>query len=137
MTGAVGTTEASRSAAPRRFSPVFAGRDVVPFLYAGRDLACALAESVFHDLAADTAEPQEILRADLLTLRVGTIATTTDHVVLGSGPVWNSRRSPQRLSFLLFVQAPAVRLVARTGVATSTSPLRPCRSGTVRGSPQC
>lgn len=43
-------------------------------LYAGQDLGCALAETVFHDLDDDSAVPQEVLHSDLLTLRAGTLA---------------------------------------------------------------
>jgi hypothetical protein len=143
----LGATEPSASSAARRFSPV---RDVhgrrVPVLYAGADLACALGKTVFHDLADDPAQPSEVFRADLLTLRAGTIAITLDasladltdaalvcygvhrHDVVNTaageypltrcwaqhawdtttvaGLVWNSRRSPDRLSFLLFVDPP-------------------------------
>lgn len=143
----LGSTEPSASAAPRRFSPV---RDQnshrIPVLYAGEDLACALGESVFHDLPDDPATPAEVFRADLLALRAGTIAVTvpvgladvTDAALAGygyrrpdvvdtdavdypitrlwaqhawnttscRGLVWNSRRSPDRLSFVLFVNPP-------------------------------
>jgi hypothetical protein len=143
----LGSTEPSSSVAPRRFSPV---RDAnsrrVPVLYAGADLACALGETVFHDLGDDPNAPGEVFRADLLGLRAGTIAlnvhceladltddtlasygyrrdevidtgteayTTTrlwgQHVwetTTSSGLVWNSRRSPERLSYMLFINPP-------------------------------
>ena len=143
----LGSTEPSSSPAPRRFSPV---RDDnsrrVPVLYAGADLACALGETVFHDLGDDPASPAEVFRADLLTLRAATIAVTVDCQVADltdealarygyrrdevidtpadsypitrrwgqhawdttscAGLVWNSRRSPQRLSFMFFVNPP-------------------------------
>jgi hypothetical protein len=143
----LGSTEPSTSAAARRFSPV---RDVgsrrVPVLYAGADLGCALGETVFHDLSDDPTSPAEVFRADLLTLRAGTIALKVDveladltDVALGgygygrdevidtapgeyrvtrlwgqhawdttmcAGLVWNSRRSPARHSFMLFVDPP-------------------------------
>lgn len=118
----------------------------VPVLYAGADLGCALGETVFHDLADDPVRPGEVFRADLLALRVGTIAIVTDadladltdralagygvrrneviDTVAGeylvtrhwaqhawdsttcAGLVWNSRRSPERLSFMRFVNPP-------------------------------
>lgn len=143
----LGSTEPSTSAAARRFSPV---RDVgsrrVPVLYAGADLGCALGETVFHDLPDDPTSPAEVFRADLLTLRAGTIALKigveladlTDRALArygygrdevvdtavgeywvtrlwakhawettkSAGLVWNSRRSPERLSFMLFVDPP-------------------------------
>jgi hypothetical protein len=148
----LGSTEPSSALVPRRFSPV---RDAksrrVPVLYAGADLACALGETVFHDLPDDVVSPGEVFRADLLTLRAGTVvanidvelADLTDAALAGygyrrdevidtatleygvtrlwaqhawdttacAGLVWNSRRSPQRLSFLLFVdpRSPADR----------------------------
>ena len=75
----LGSTEPSSSPAPRRFSPV---RDEnsrrVPVLYTGADLACALGETVFHDLGDDPSSPAEVFRADLLALRAGTIAVTVD-----------------------------------------------------------
>lgn len=143
----LGTTEASVSPVPRRFSPVYdrQGRPV-PVLYAGEDLGCALGESVFHDLPDDSGVPAEIFRSDLLTLRAGSITTgrdlwlsdlrdlalarygvsrdqviatpsagyettrrwaqlsweTTEH----AGLVWHSRRSPERLAYLIFVDPP-------------------------------
>jgi RES domain len=143
----LGSTEPSSSPAARRFSPV---RDVdrrrVPVLYAGADLACALGETVFHDLGDDPSQPAEVFRADLLALRAGTIAVTIDVEVADltdaglasygyrrtevvdtaanaypvterwgqhawsatrcAGLAWNSRRSPERLSFMLFVNPP-------------------------------
>ena len=118
----------------------------VPVLYAGADLACALGESVFHDLPDDLQHPAEVFRADLLSLRAATITVTTDanladltdDALAGygytrvdvidtpasgypttrrwaqhawdttecAGLVWNSRRSPELLSFMLFVNAP-------------------------------
>jgi hypothetical protein len=75
----VGSTEPSTSVEARRFSPL---RDVgsrrVPVLYAGADLGCALGETVFRDLPDATASPTEVFRADLLTLRAGTIALKVD-----------------------------------------------------------
>ena len=143
----LGSTEPSSSPAARRFSPVRDTRSRrVPVLYAGADLACALGETVFHDLADDPAHPGEVFHADLLALRAGTIAVTTDAVLAdltdaalerygaqrgevvdtstgeyrltrrwaqhawdtttSAGLVWNSRRSPDRLSFMLFVDPP-------------------------------
>jgi len=143
----LGSTEPSTSSAARRFSPV---RDIrsrrVPVLYAGADLACALGETVFHDLADDPAQPGEVFRADLLTLRAGTICITLDvsladlkdatlarygahrdevvdtatgeyritrcwaqhawDTTTVAGLVWNSRRGPDRLSFMFFVDPP-------------------------------
>jgi hypothetical protein len=154
---ALGASEPSASTTPRRFSPVRDGRGrVVPVLYAGEDLGCALGETVFHDLDDDSGNPAEVLRADLLALRAATLATKRDltlsdlrdqaltetyHVrrdeVIDTPPadypttalwarrcwqstehaglVWNSRRSPDRHSYVLFVQAggPAGRLVRR------------------------
>ena len=75
----LGSTEPSSSPAPRRFSPL---RDEnsrrVPVLYTGADLACALGETVFHDLGDDPSSPAEVFRADLLALRAATIAVTID-----------------------------------------------------------
>jgi RES domain-containing protein len=143
----LGSTEPSTIAAARRFSPVRdASSRFVPVLYAGQDLGCALGETVFHDLADDAVDPAEVFRADLLTLRAGTIAIAADaeladltdkalqaygyhrHEVVNTsvdsygltrlwgqyawenttsaGLVWNSRRSPDRLSFMLFVNPP-------------------------------
>jgi hypothetical protein len=143
----VGSTEPSIAPALRRFSPVRNGHSRrVPVLYAGADLACALGETVFHDLPDDAAVPAEVFRADLLTLRASTVApdvaleladltdaalasygharsdvidTPPDaYPVTGrwgqhvwntttcAGVVWNSRRSSDRLSFMLFVGAP-------------------------------
>ena len=143
----LGSTEPSSSPAPRRFSPL---RDEnsrrVPVLYTGADLACALGETVFHDLGDDPSSPAEVFRADLLALRAGTIAVTVDCQVADltdealtrygyrrdeviditaedypitrrwgqhawdttgcAGLVWNSRRSPERLSFMFFVNPP-------------------------------
>jgi RES domain len=143
----LGATEPSASSGARRFSPV---RDLdgrrVPVLYAGADLACALGETVFHDLGDDPGQPAEVFRADLLALRAATIALAidaevadlTDGALAGygyerrevvdtpantypitrrwgqhawdatrcAGLAWNSRRSPDRLSFMLFVNAP-------------------------------
>jgi RES domain len=145
----LGSTEPSASSAFRRFSPV-RGLDSrrVPVLYAGEDLACALGETVFHDLGDDPVKPAAVFRSDLLALRAGTIAVTLDcdlgdltdgalaqhgyrrHEVVATpaheypvtrlwgqfawdttrckGVVWNSRRSPHRLSFMLFVNPPRV-----------------------------
>jgi RES domain len=146
----LGSTEPSSSPVPRRFGPV---RDAdgrrVPVLYAGEDLACALGETVFHDLGDDPDRPGAVFRADLLALRAGTIAVTVDcgladltdaalaaygyqrdevvdtspleypvtrlwgqhawDATICRGLVWNSRRSPDRLSFMLFVNAPGAR----------------------------
>ena len=145
----LGSTEPSSAAAPRRFSPVVDsnGRRV-PVLYAGEDLECALGETVFHDLPDSAAVPAEIFRADLLTLRAGTITSTVDLVLAdltdpalalsgyartevvdtppgeyettgewgqhtwdtteAAGIAWNSRRTPDRHSYLLFVTARTV-----------------------------
>lgn len=153
MTDEVGTTEPSTSGRLRRFSPIEDSGVRVPVLYAGQDLACALAETVFHDLEDDPTVAQEIFRADLLTLRAGTIELLRDvrladlrdaalatygvtrQEVVGTGPdeyettrlwgqaiwdgtdveglAWNSRRSPQYLSILLFMGSPGR---ARRGV---------------------
>ncbi|MCU1495555.1 MAG: hypothetical protein JWO62_3319 [Acidimicrobiaceae bacterium] len=143
---ALGATEPSVSSQPRRFSPVRCGvAQILPVLYAGEDLGCALGETVFHDLPDDPAVPGEVFRADLLTLRASTIeikrdvelADLTDAglAALGygrdevatpgpaeydttakwgqlawdqgglNGLVWNSRRTPNRLSFMLFVDS--------------------------------
>ena len=143
----LGSTEPSTSPATRRFSPVRDSRSRrVPVLYAGADLACALGETVFHDLADDAEHPGEVFRADLLALRAGTIAVMIDAMLAdltdvalhrygsrrdevvdtaageyrvtrrwaqhawdtttSAGLVWNSRRSPDRLSFMLFVDPP-------------------------------
>lgn len=143
----IGATEPSSSGAPRRFGPVLdRGGRPVPVLYAGEDLGCALGESVFHDLDDDPDVPAEIFRADLLTLRAGTLITgrgmelgdLTDAALVGygasrqevvatppgeyevtrqwaqlawdttshAGLVWNSRRSPERLAYMLFVDPP-------------------------------
>jgi RES domain len=143
----LGSTEPSASSALRRFSPVRAlDSRRVPVLYSGEDLACALGETVFHDLGDDPAKPAQVFRADLLALRAGTIVVTVD-CELGDltdgalarygylrdevvatpaqeypvtrlwgqhtwdatsckGMVWNSRRSPDRLSIMLFVNPP-------------------------------
>lgn len=144
----LGSTEPSSSSAPRRFSPVHDTRGRrVPVLYAGADLACALGETVFHDLPDDEAEPAEVFRADLLTLRAETISASVDVDLADltdaaladygyarpevidtppaeyavtrqwsqhawartacAGLAWNSRRSPRRLAFMLFVAPPA------------------------------
>jgi hypothetical protein len=143
----LGSTEPSSNASGRRFSPVRDARSRrVPVLYAGADLAGALAETVFHDLGDDSGAPAEIFRADLLALRAGTIALSVDCLVAdltdaalagygyrrdevvntgtdaypttrlwgqhvwetttAAGLVWNSRRSPERLSYMLFVNPP-------------------------------
>lgn len=73
-TDARGSTEPSDAPTPRRFSPVRSSTTrIVPVLYAGEDLVCALGETVFHDLDDDAAVPQEVLSADLLTLRGATL----------------------------------------------------------------
>lgn len=143
----LGTTEPSTSTAARRFSPVLdSGAAVVPALYAGDSLACALGETVFHDLDDDPAVLAAVFRADLLTLRAGTLALgralelvdLTDDALAAmgfdrrdvvdtppadypvtatwgqaawdttrtAGIVWNSRRHPGGLSYLLFVDPP-------------------------------
>jgi RES domain len=140
----LGTTEPSASPTLRRFSPVLdRSGAIVPVLYAGDSLACALGETVFHDLNDDPAVDAAIFRADLLTLRAGTLALgrllelvdltdaslpalgygrrdvvdtpPTDYPVTATwgqaawdttraaGIVWNSRRHPDGLSYLLFV----------------------------------
>jgi hypothetical protein len=81
-TDALGATEPSRSTLPRRFSPVRDVDAVVPVLYAGQDLTCALGETVFHDLDDDPRIAQEVLRADLLTLRASTLEVRRD-LILG------------------------------------------------------
>jgi hypothetical protein len=149
----LGSTEPSTNVAARRFSPVRdAGSRRVPVLYAGADLGCALGETVLHDLPDDPSSPAEVFRADLLTLRAGTIGLKVDveladltgaalggygygrdevidtstgeyrvtrlwaqhawDTTMCGGLVWNSRRSPDRLSFMLFVDPP--RLADRT-----------------------
>lgn len=150
---ALGTTEPSSVDVPRRFSPVRGPDGLVPVLYAGQDLSCALGETVFHDLDDDPAVPQEVLRADLLALRAGTIAvkrdleladlrddalatygvsrsdviatppssyaTTREWSQLAwdssavAGLVWCSRRSPERLAYVLFMPAAGSRGVRR------------------------
>jgi hypothetical protein len=40
----------------------------VPVLYTGADLACALGETVFHDLDDDSSSPAEVFRADSFEL---------------------------------------------------------------------
>lgn len=50
-------------------------------LYAGEDLVCALGETGFHDLDDDPAVPQEVLRADLLTLRAATLMVRRELVL--------------------------------------------------------
>jgi hypothetical protein len=73
----LGTTEPSSRLVRRRFSPVLDERgQAVPVLYAGEDLGCALGETVFHDIGDDPAIPAEIFRADLLTLRAGTVTVS-------------------------------------------------------------
>lgn len=141
----LGSTEPAASAASRRFSPV---RDAksrrVPVLYAGSDLGCALGETVFHHLPDDSTAPAEVFRADLLTLRAGTVGVDVDveladltdaaltrygyrrdevidtleypvtrrwgqhawDTTTCAGLVWNSRRSPAQLSFMLLVDPP-------------------------------
>jgi hypothetical protein len=171
----VGSTEPSTSVAARRFSPV---RDVgsrrVPVLYAGADLGCALGETVFHDLPDDPTSPAEVFRADLLTLRAGTIAVKVgveladltdvalrdygygrDEVIdtaageyrvtrlwaqhawdttMCAGLVWNSRRSPDRLSLMLFVDPPRLadrpRALSRKRHLDVVSPPVPLHDGT-------
>ncbi|MHB8341654.1 MAG: RES family NAD+ phosphorylase, partial [Mycobacteriales bacterium] len=69
-------------ALPRRFSPINdAAGSQVPVLYAGDSLACALGETVFHDIPDDAAVPAEIFRADLLTLRAGFFTLARDITV--------------------------------------------------------
>lgn len=115
----------------------------MPVLYAGEDLACALGETVFHDLSDDPAITDEVFRADFEKMRASRIVlnvdveladltdatlpslgTTRDDVVntppseypltsrwgqlvwnlrTAHGLVWNSRRSPTKLAFMLFV----------------------------------
>jgi hypothetical protein len=166
----LGSTEPSDSPAARRFSPV---RDThsrrVPVLYAGADLACALGETVFHDLADDPAHPGEVFHTDLMTLRATTIAVTIDAALAdltdaalarydevvdtaageyrltrrwaqhawdtttSAGLVWNSRRSPDRLSFMLFVDPPRpndrLRALDRRGDLDVVSPPVPLHDG--------
>jgi hypothetical protein len=75
----LGTSEPSASPALRRFSPVLDADGVrVPALYAGDSLACALGETVFHDLPDDPAAPAEIFRADLRPLRAGYLTVARD-----------------------------------------------------------
>lgn len=140
----LGTTEPSSSTAPHRFSPVAdADGSVVPVLYAGDSLGCALGETVFHDLSDDPAIPESVFRADLWALRAGFITVKrelslvdlTDVALAGlrfsrndvintppddypvtatwaqaswdttdcAGLLWNSRRSPGQLAYMLFV----------------------------------
>jgi hypothetical protein len=113
-----------------------------------------LGETVFHDLPDDSATQAEVFRADLLTLRAGTIglaadvdlADLTDAGLAGygfartevvdtmpsqypvtrrwgqhlwetttcAGLVWNSRRTPDRLAVMLFVDPPGVRNRSRS-----------------------
>ena len=78
MTDQVGATEGSTSPAARRFSPVYdAGQQIVPVIYAGATLGCALGETVFHDLADAPSTLGVIYRADLLALRAGHVTVTT------------------------------------------------------------
>lgn len=161
-TDALGTTEPSTADTGRRFSPVRTAGGNVPVLYAGQDLGCALAETVFHDLEDDPAVPQEILRSDLLTLRAGTLrlrrdvvvgdlrdaaltsyglarvqvtaAATVDYPVTRywcqrvwdtgrlDGIVWNSRRSRERLSYLLFLPTGGQRGVRRRHDVEAAAP---------------
>jgi hypothetical protein len=171
----LGSTEPSTSVAARRFSAV---RDVgsrrVPALYAGADLGCALGETVFHDLPDDPTSPAEVFRADVLTLRAGTIALKVDveladltdaalarygcgrdevidtgtgeyrvirlwaqhawDTTMCAGLVWNSRRSPERLSFMLFVDPPRLadrpRAISRKRHLDVVSPPVPLYDGT-------
>lgn len=170
----LGSTEPSDSPAARRFSPIRDARSRrVPVLYAGADLACALGETVFHDLADDPAHPGEVFHADLLTLRAGTIAVKIDAVLAdltdaalarygaergevidtaageyrltrrwaqhawdtttSVGLVWNSRRSPDRLSFMMFVDPPRrndrLRALDRRGDLDVVSPPVPLHDG--------
>jgi hypothetical protein len=164
-----GSTEPSSSTALRRFSPVRDDRSRrVPVLYAGEDLACALGETVFHDLPDDPTTTAEVFRADLLTLRAGTIALRdrlqladlTDPALVRYGfhrsdvidtdpvdypttrhwgqHVWdttryagllcNSRRSPDRIAVLLFVNPPRVAdrrrsVNRRSGLVAVKAPL--------------
>jgi hypothetical protein len=75
----LGSTEPSSRSTLRRFSPVRDGNSRrIPVLYAGANLACALGETVFHDLGDDPSTPAEVFRADLLALRAGMIAITVD-----------------------------------------------------------
>lgn len=79
----LGTTEPSASDQLRRFSPVHdVAGNIVPVLYAGDTLACALGETVFHDLPDDPTVSASVLRADLLTLRAGSFALSRDVEVL-------------------------------------------------------
>jgi hypothetical protein len=133
-----------------------------------------LGETVFHDLPDAPTAPAEVFRADLLTLRAGTIALKVDveladltDVALGgygcgrdevidtatgeypvtrlwaqhawdrtmcAGLVWNSRRSPERLSFMLFVDAPRLadrqRAIIRKRHLDVVSPPVPLCDGT-------
>jgi len=171
----LGTTEPSASDQLRRFSPVYdATGNVVPVLYAGDTLACALGETVFHDLPDDPTVSASVLRADLLTLRAGTFELSRDIEVLDlsdaalrrrhkarsdvvdttaaryvdtvafgrnawnatkvSGLVWNSRRSADRLAYMLFVD-PVLdedkgRAVDRRADLTVTRPPIPLYEGT-------
>ncbi|MGC8512929.1 MAG: RES family NAD+ phosphorylase [Acidimicrobiales bacterium] len=143
----LGSTEPSSSPTPRRFSPVLDRNSRrIPVLYAGASLACALGETVFHDLGDDPSTPGEVFRSDLIAVRSGTIALGVDCRLANltdgaladygyrrdevidtqaaeypvtrrwgqhawdttglAGLVWNSRRSPGELSFMLFVDPP-------------------------------
>lgn len=170
----LGTTEPSASLAPRRFSPVTDERGrVIPVLYAGQSLACALGETVFHDLPDDAGRTAEIFRADLLALRAGfftvtrpiSVADLTDAALsdLGigraqliatpprdypataawgqaawdttaaAGLVWTSRRSPDQLAYLFFVDPPGLvrraRSVRRRDDLVITRPPMPLHDG--------
>lgn len=75
----LGSTEPSGAATARRFSPVRDARSRrVPVLYGGVDLACALGETVFHDLPDDAGAVAEVFRADLVAVRAGTITVSVD-----------------------------------------------------------
>lgn len=93
MIDQLGSTEPSTSQNPTRFTPVRDGAgSVVPALYLGDSLGCALCETVLRGRGD----------AQVLTERWSQhVWDSTQH----SGLVWNSYRDPRRLSYLLFVDA--------------------------------
>lgn len=78
---AVGATEPSTSVTPRRFSPIEDSLGIVPVLYAGQDLECALGETVFHDLDDDDAHAQSVMRADFMMVRASVLEVQRDCVI--------------------------------------------------------
>lgn len=142
-----GAHEGNRGIRLSRFGPVHdasTGR-TVPILYAGEDIWCALAETVFHDVPDNPAIGAIVHLRDLVDMRASYLTTpllrladltddalvrygTSRDKVTGTsrhqyaetrlwaqdvwdrtrlnGLVWNSRRSPDRLSFMLFLRDP-------------------------------